>query len=308
VGREFEEHQFDVPNFLLDHGIRPASITDRHFQEGWLNIPCPFCTGNPGNHLGWNEESGRWNCFRCGTHPLEDVVSSLLGNLPEREVFTLIKGYLRTRRRTPKSGDPRDPERENIQLPPETGPLKTRHLEYLESRGFSDPEKVRFTWNLKGTGPTGRFKHRIIAPIYHRGRMVSFQGRDITDRSPLRYKSCPKHLEVRPIKSCLYGSEKLTTERSVVVVEGIIDVWKLGPGSVGTFGISWTKEQLELLGEFDHVSILFDPDRTAISQGIKLAETLVQNGVEVFIVETETDPGDMEEEEALELMYRITPR
>lgn len=306
MAREYGEGRFDALSFLLDHGIRPASFGDRHFQEGWLNIPCPFCTGNPGNHLGWSEESHQWNCFRCGTHSLEEVTSSLLGNLPRGEVRDLLKEYFRIGRR--KKEQKRTEPVPQATLPVGTGPLETNHLEYLESRGFSNPERLVFDWSLRGTGPLGPFKHRIIAPIYHRGRIVSYQGRDITGRSHLRYKSCPKHLEARPIKSCLYGLDKITTEFSVLVVEGIIDVWKLGPGAVGTFGISWTKEQLSLLQGFDHVSILFDPGKTEAKRALELGNSLVQNGVAVFIVETDTDPGDMKEEEAQELMNWALPR
>jgi DNA primase len=191
-------------------------------------------------------------------------------------------------------------------LPAGSGPLQSIHLNYLTRRGFANPDQLAKQWGLRGTGPIGEYKFRIIAPIDYNGRMVSYQGRDVTGKSPLRYKACPKEKELMNHKHTLYGMDKATQE-SVIVVEGIVDVWKLGPGAVATYGTQFTWQQVTLLARrWKRRYIAFDAD--AQGQAMKLANTLSTLSGEVHLVQWPArwkDPGDTPEIKAIEVKNRL---
>ena len=116
---------------------------------------------------------------------------------------------------------------------------------------------------------------------------------DITGRQTLRYKACPIEQEVIHHKHVTYGID-LVPRKTCVIVEGITDVWRLGPGAVALFGTEWTPEQLLFLAKrMKTAHVLFDADST--DKGGKLLSELTALGVggEQFILE-EGDPGELE--------------
>jgi DNA primase len=183
------------------------------------------------------------------------------------------------------------------------------HKKYLTERLYF-PETLEKEWGLKGVRHLGPYKWRIIAPIHYKGVRVSYQGRDITGKSDLRYKACVIEDETRHHKFCLYGLDKVIGKR-VVVVEGITGVWRLGPGAVATFGIAWTQAQALLLQRFPEVFILFDPGEEAQRQANELGNQLSLNGQKVEIVQIDDDdldPGDLPQDEADDFMRQLFER
>lgn len=192
----------------------------------------------------------------------------------------------------------------SVKLPPGTASLTSVHKKYLEDRGF-DPDELEKRWHLKGTRNIGPYSFRIIIPIYQNNKLVSFQGRDITGRSPLRYKACPLNREVVPHKECLYGEDYVDSD-NVVVVEGVTDVWKLGKGSVATFGIAYKRAQVLRLLQYKNVHIVYDPEPIAQSQAERMAYELSSLGVNVHVVSgLKCDPGDLSADEARDLMRML---
>ena len=94
---------------------------------------------------------------------------------------------------------------------------------------------------------------------------------------------------------------------SVVVVEGITDAWRLGPGAVATFGIQFTLMQVILLRQFESKYIMFDSaDPQAIKQAEKLADYLSGFPGHVEIIETHCgDPAELTQKEADALMGEL---
>jgi hypothetical protein len=183
---------FDAERFCIDYNIEFAT-SGPHYRRGWVNISCPFCTGNPGHHGGFNIEYGYYSCYRCSSHWLPRVIKELT-NLSFTESRKLIAKY--------SSGELQKEyqiERpETLILPHEFKPLSDIHYQYLKSRNFN-PNIAR-QWNLLASGIHGEYSHRIIAPIYLDGELVSYQGRDYTGKSELRYKTCSKNNEVHDHK------------------------------------------------------------------------------------------------------------
>jgi len=298
----------NIEQLFMDMGINVAGPGDRHHQEGWLNIPCPFCTGNPGNHLGWKESEDYFNCYRCGFHSHVQVLTTLF-NIDEAKARDMIKQY-QDNLHVPDWNKKKKAQAKHILLPSQCGPLRKAHKQYLRKRGF-DPKQLVDEWDLQGTGIIGPYKFRIIAPIYHKNQLVSYQGRDITNRSKLKYKACPIEKEIRHHKHCLYGLDHALKDKTVVVVEGITDVWRLGKGAVSTFGINFMDQQLELLTEFDCVWILYDREPLAQNMASKMRDRLRTEGVNARTVNLKRkgDPAQLSPQEAQTLMkYLLNTR
>lgn len=270
--------RIDMARLLDDHGVEHIQASN-----GWINLPCPICYRGDGKFgLGWNGSG--FHCFRCGKLDRLDALKLLLntGTAETLQTLSRYQGDITPAlaRFNPSSGNLGGVL--TVKMPYGTSELADRHKQYLISRNF-DPEKLSSEWGLKGTGPVGSFAHRIIIPVVQNGKLVSFQGRDITGKAPSKYKSCPDSESVIPIKSCLYGLDKVTGD-SAIVTEGPTKVWRLGSRSVCTFGATVTSAQVKLLKRFRRVFILFDEDEAGAEGADRLARELVVLGTFCTIV------------------------
>ena len=144
----------------------------------------------------------------------------------------------------------------------------------------------------------GDYKHRIIAPIYFKGNMVSYQARIPIDGSDLPYKACKEENEIIHHKNILYGLD-LAKALDVVLVEGITDAWRMGPGAVASFGIKMKMSQILLLAEhFKFIHIMFDDERQAIREADKIGTTLSMLECEVDLCLIKGDPGALSQKKA----------
>ena len=288
---EGQEVIFDVGKWLRDFRISHRPLDGR----GWLHIDCPFCPGVPDGHLGYHPETGRWNCWRCGGKRWEQVVKALSGLGPEEVIARYGKTDSRPLYGALRAIPKREPGRKEALLPLSCGPIEKPHHAYLHARRF-DPETMAREWGLLGTGPVGPDKLRIIAPVVYQGRLVTWQGRDITGKAKAKYRACPPEMEAKSIKKCLYGLDKVDPNKGCVVVEGITDVWRLGPGAVATFGTKWMPAQAHLLKGMKRVFLLFDSGEEAAARfSAEFCSTLTAMGVAVEKLDLEEsgDPADL---------------
>lgn len=288
-----------------EYHIDTAPPGHKHAREGWVNVPCPFCTGNPGYHLGYEETKDRFRCWRCGFKKHMDVVMRLTG-VGSQEARLLLRRFKgRPRPRVQSAREVKRRRISKLKMPAGCGPMTEAHRRYLRGRGF-DPDRLARLWGLLGTGPIGDYKFRVIAPISHEDELVSYQGRDITGKHPLKYKACPQSEEVMDHHHTLYGLDKVPGD-AVVVVEGIADVWRLGYGAVATFGIAYTRQQVSLLRGFRSRFVMFDSgDPQALEQARVLAAELsaFKGSTEIVTLDA-GDPGEMGQEEADALMREL---
>ncbi len=288
----------DLARLLTDRGLP--------FREnrGWLQLDCPMC-GDTGRHLGYHPESGAFNCFKCGKHRQWEVIAKLF-QLSLTEAGALCRLYGEQSGGLPKVPAKKLLQQSRLKFPYGTGPLQPEHLRYLYSRGVT--KQLASFWGLLGTGMHGAFSHRVIAPIFDQaGRIVCYQGRDITDKNKSKYKSCPDDEAVVPIKDCLYGIEKVPSLERVIVTEGVTKVWRLGPGAIATFGAQVSDRQVETLLLFTRVYILFDDDEAGRKGSEQLAQQLspfMAGGkkTEIITIPGVRDVADLSERDALSLM------
>ena len=302
---------WDAWRFVSDYAI-PCWTEGKNVRPGWVHVRCPLCPDHS-NHGGFNPETGGYVCWRCGAHSTTQVISRIL-SIPKREAESIWTHYqtetlYRQSLNQKKVASATGP----LILPGE--PMNSRHRDYLAGRGF-DPDYLESKYGLLGTGPIcnwegSDFRLRVIIPIHDRsGRLVNFQGRDITGRQELRYKGCPVEKSLVHHKHLLYGAHLVNGDR-VVVVEGVFDQWRLGDGFVCSFGTSMTEHQIKELSRWRHIIFLFDPEPEAQAKARGYAAELAALGrvAEVAVADFGfgRDPGDLSEGEAIwvrkELLY-----
>lgn len=290
---------YDFAQLFWDNAV-PHWTDGNNVSGGWVNVECVFCD-DPSNHLGFSEE-GACVCWRCGGHSTSEAILILTGQDWDK-IQVSYQGGAGTHRHNQTQAAPPS----LLALPVGTKPMADVHRQYLERRNF-DPDKLVRLYGLQGTGIIGPYKFRIIVPILQRGRLVSFQGRDYTGRSDLRYKTCEKEKEIVFHKHLLYNADAIPGT-DVVVVEGVTDVWRLGAGSVATFGTGFTQEQVIILAGYRRVFLLYDGEDAAMIRAEKLARAISGLGAEVELVILRSgDPAELKQDDANNLMKELIGR
>ena len=297
-----------IKQLYEDFNVTYATEGSRNVAGGWIGTHCPFCPGAPDNHLGYNLDGNYFSCWRCGKHPTVLTLTKLL-SVDEKTAKSLIKKYggvdgasrISIRR-----------ESKTFKFPSNCGDLQSMHKQYLLRRGF-DPDRLARDWDLRGTGPVSNldgadYRFRIIAPIRWDEDIVSFQGRSLSDKTDAKYKACPKEYEKVHHKHILYGNQERWGSTGILV-EGITDVWRLGPLSAATFGIKFTDKQVLTIGKslFERIYIIFDNEPQAQQQAKKLKSELkaFYKDPKIEIITVDGDPGGMEQNDADYLIKQL---
>lgn len=294
----------------------PYWTSGKNNVEGCLTIHCPCCPEDdpdPSRHGNLDPETGSYSCWRCkGSHP--SVVIARAGRISVQAASSLIRKYttgvVAAKREEVQMAN-------SITLPGSHTPLDI-HRNYLKGRGF-DVDELQFYHGIKFTGMMEKWEgmnwqFRVIIPVYdRRNSLVSFQGRDVTGKQD-RYLFPPKEKQVQDCKTLLYGAELCGKKDSLLVVEGVMDAWKLGAGAVCTFGSSVTQEQVLEMSHWRKVFLAFDHEPAAIEHARDVAKQLSSLGTEAFLVNTDfgldsagnvRDVGDLSVSEAREFMKDV---
>lgn len=247
-----------------------------HCRPGWLQLDCPFCGGLDKFHLGYNLQSGYWHCWKCGGLPGFKTLYAL-GATPE-EVDSL-KG----RSLVPA---PATRHRGRLEEPKHRGPLLAAHNRYLRGRGLV-PATIAQVWQVEGIGIAPRLGWRLYIPIHLRGERVSWTTRSI-GKTPFRYVSASAQEESVNHKHVVYGLDLCS--HSVVIVEGPVDAWAIGPGAGALFGTAYSVSQVEALARIPLRFVCFD--RGAQSHAKKIANELSCFAGRTEIIQLDADdPG-----------------
>ena len=290
----------DIIQLYKDFNVPYATEGHKHCREGWVNTTCPFCTGNPGMHLGYELTDNYYVCWRCGWKATYKTLALLI-HVTEREAKEIARKY--GGKSYVKNAVHVKIGHKKFKLPPSTGPLTERHKRYLTKRNF-DPEVIARVWDVQGTGPVSlmdnmSYSHRLVMPIMWDDRIVSFQTRDITDKHFLRYITCPESREIIKHKHIFYQAIPTKDSDTCICVEGVTDAWRFGDCAIATFGIKYTRQQVRAISKrYKRVFVVFDSDPQAIVQSEKLTAELILRGVDAYSIRIEGDPGSMSQKDA----------
>ena len=286
--------RYNLESFFSDNST-PFFTEGVDCQKGWVNVRCPFCDDASHHHGGFNLNSDNlyYSCWICGWHNSIETLKLLTGL---KNPLNELKNY-----RITEIVEKKVIQNNTKIILPGSKEFKKVHKKYLEKRNF-DIELLTEKYNLNFTTHLGDYMWRIIFPLYFEGRIVSYQGRDVTGLSDLRYKACSKDIEIIHHKEILFNIDNCKKE-SVILVEGIFDAIRIGDDAVCSFGTSTTEKQIQLLQKFKNVYVLFDPEIEAQKKALKIAEKLNLFGVNVELLEDDSfeDPAEMSEKDVLYL-------
>jgi len=323
------DDQLDM-EFLLDRESIPYRLT-RGVSGDQLNIQrCPSC-GDSRWRVYFGLETGLGNCFVCNAkfgklsfiHAYIDEAEGVW-----RQTFRFATEVMREQGWRPKRQTVVAVDHGEVVLPISTElPSPTgENLPYLDQRGFNGEisSYFRLRWcehgwwkfrNADGILETQDFSRRVIIPVFDLdGRLMTFQGRDVTDTSKSKYLF-PK--ELPGTGRYLFNGQNVVATDSAVMGEGAFDVAAIklafdeDPqlrhvvpiGSFGkhlSYGSSTGDDQA---GRFmalksrglRFVTIMWDGEEKALAAALDAAKLLVSIGltVRVALLPYERDPNEV---------------
>ena len=296
----------NLKEFLTDYGVR-FWTSGNNVQKGNINITCVFCN-DQSNHLGINKKNLKVRCWKCGRHYIGTLVSQIVGcSLKEaKEIIKTIDGGGDNLEKEDASPIDR-PNR--VILPPEASKdFPALHINYLRKRGFN-PRKIIKKYDLYSCYTYGKFKFRIIIPIYKNGRMVAYTSRDVTNDSKLRYKNAKdKDCVVNP-QELIYNIDSIKPYQDAINVEGCPDCWKMGDGSFSFLGISITEKRIIEVAakKIQTLFIIYDNEKNAQAKAKKHARILAPlvKQIEIIKLSMHKDPGELKYTQVEEIKRAI---
>jgi hypothetical protein len=134
---------------------------------------------------------------------------------------------------------------------------------YLVSRGF-DPYKIGPAYGLtvcEQADPRFRvMQGRIVVPVYMDGLRVTWQGRAVGEQD---WRRVPKYYNMPgpPKRKMLYGFDAAKLLPYVILVEGVTDMWAVGPPAVALLGKTMSNQQFELITKhWKYVIVMLDEE------------------------------------------------
>lgn len=306
-----EKQQRRMSTDLITGKAKPVIL---HSGE-YYAVCCPFCGDTRfrcyiNHRYGTDDELGRPQtrlaiCFNAGCRLASKEVQAY------DELEQLLCGKKLVELRTAHIAEGKEIDVEQIRS---TWPGKVTRVDrldpghpavqYLLGRGF-DPELIGRFYNVHWCTESSRYlcQERLIIPIYHRKRMVGWQARAAFD-TDWKVSHLPKYYTApgTPRRQILYNLGNASQYRSGIIVEGVTDVWKIGPQAVCTLGaaLSGPQQQLFRRSFRDYAGVLlYDPDvkdkvADSVAGFVDKARQEFKNGFCVVQLPDGTDPGSLD--------------
>ena len=253
---------FDLKTYLDEQGVQWWDEGD-NVTDGWININCTYCSDSK-NHLGINLDNKMFHCWDCNeTGDIIDLIRRLEDcsfhkakmRLEDYQELSLRKKKKERKKKHYKKLLPEGHE------PIWSGREPQAVKNYLKRRGF--PLSLCQQWSL-GYVQQGEYTLRLIVPVLHGNDVVSFQAVDTTGYAAQGYLDCPPDRARIQNKHMVHGVAQANRRGKAILVEGVTDQWRMGPGACCLMGKNYTPEQLSYLKEnLDRnikVTVLLDAD------------------------------------------------
>lgn len=317
---------FDWLNFLDANRIHYVT-TGPNVSHGHVAVHCPMCgTADPSQHMAISLTGGGWKCWRSADHRGKApayLVASLLG-IPVDRAHDMVGGavfipedFIGTVRA--KMAPPEVKKIIRLKMPDEFKPIIDRWdiepaIQYLEGRGFAWRDIKRFTevYGLR-YAVTGKYRGRIVFPIYEDGVLKTWTARAIHKDVELRYKTLStkpeleEHPAAGPINDYLLWQddirENVDRSETLLLCEGPFDALKLrvigarlGCEATCFFTSSPSRLQMDILHDIGHRYrrrfLLLD--QKTLGNALRAQSNLVSLGVGVLHLPAYLkDPGEM---------------
>ena len=237
-----------------------------------------------------NVQTQKWHCWvsNQGGHNLFQLFKKLKASKEHfDELVELVGDKKYVKRNTNKE------DKKIVRLPNEFKPLwkdgnsiiRKHAIVYLKNRGITLVDIIRYGM---GYCEEGLYANRIIVPSYSSdGELNYFVGRDIYEGG-MKYKNPPVSKDVIGLDLFINWNEP------IVLCEGVFDAIAIRRNAIPLFGKTIPKSLMKKIYEkqVKQIYILLDSD--AIMDSIKMTDSLMKNGIDVYYVNlSEEDPSDM---------------
>lgn len=287
---------------------------------------CPRC-GDRRWRVYLNAETGLGNCFVCSAgFNKATFIHDYLGN-SWKDTFAHIKDAVKDQGWRPRKRHTAAVEFGEIKLPTSFAlpTVEGRNLIYLEQRGITGEiaryfhlrycETGWWNWEEDGRRRGQLYEQRVIIPVFDLdGKLVTFQGRDVTGEAERKYLF-PTGLP--GTGRFLFNGQNAGLARRAVLAEGAFDVFALKIAldedvelrdvvPLGSFGKHLSYGSLDgndQLGRFmelrqrglREVTIMWDGEWRAVIAALDAAELLARIGLKVRIalLPSEKDPNEV---------------
>jgi hypothetical protein len=251
-------------------------------------------------------------CWRCGE---KGNIISYIKNFADKtfpEVLTILKEFQeRYVGIEEQKIEIETPIKENLSIPKEFKRLSKDYCpqivyDFLLNRGF-DPINIVMNKELYYPEHLGKYKFRLVVPIVYNKKIVSFVGRDVTNQSINPYLMSGEKDSILSPKHTLYNYDSIAIGGKAILVEGIIDQWKLGGNSIASFGTQVSPQQIAKIKDLklQKLFILFDNEDSAQESAYKLSKKLWFIDVEIIKLSFHKDPGELSIKEGQKLINEI---
>jgi len=268
-----------------------------------LKDDCPFCGGSGRTYISVKRELGI--CHKCGKGFGAVSFVAAFENVTRAQAIKIIGGsedrYVHLEEEIE--------EKESELWFPKCEKLNATGIEYMAFRGFDASfcehlGLMQCNTNVKTKdGKIHYTAGRIIIPIKDRlGNIVSWQGRDMTGKSYIKYQIQPGF---RAAES-LYNIDQIVIGQPIILVEGAIDAWgwiRAGfTNVVATWGKKISKEQLLMLCALKPGRIYMAWDGDAILKRKEFAENYGHLFEIKMVQMRENDADELSSETLVELL------
>lgn len=332
-----------VVDLFTDLGIS-FKTSGKNVAVNNIGIQCPFCgDADPSEHMGIHIETGYWSCWRDPDHRGRDLKRLLcqLSGFSKADAELIVRRYsgVELDRFDEKISNllsetlPNQVTKEDnleLELLPEFDLIEKRgkgllYYNYLKNRINEDCSISDFCaiYNLFYC-TNGRWKNRIIIPIYDEGELVTWTSRSIMNNEQLRYmtlshrperskeRSDPQALvNISDVLFYIDGLRTSTYSDTLVITEGPFDAMVVdflgfdnGISATCLFNTQLSDKQQELLesvvDKFKYKYVLFDDGMSAVA--MRLCEKLSYIGFKFkALPEGIDDPAELNVKEILQI-------
>jgi len=257
---------FDVERFLSNSSLEYRTKGVNVPKEA-VNIKCIYC-GEQRFHLVIRKRMNYGNCWVCKVRKsVVEIVKDIAG-CTWNEARQIVFGDRIAASMLLAFGEQEEKQVVSIcKLPKFTYPLSDEQWanrlyrtarNYLDRRSVCEADITEFDLHY---GVEGEQAYRVVIPMYFGGKLVTYTGRDWTERSELRYRACPTDLCVLLPTDFLYGYDTFVGHRAIVV-EGAFDKIATGKQALAASTNKLSSKQKAMIARLDIDELVFvlDPD------------------------------------------------
>jgi len=331
--------EVDMEDYLSTQGVHYKLTRGSSGEQ--INIrECPAC-GKKKWKVYMNRDTGLGNCFSgscsMSTFNKFKFIKALMGFEKDYETVEHIKAYLRDLGWRPKKLESEKVDFSvDLELPkcvdlPDDG----ENLEYLEDRGVTGDlanyfhlkfceDGVFYYYDIEGEMKYQDYSQRVIIPIFdEEGKLVSYQGRDVTGTSDRKYLFPPGFASTGQY---LYNAHNFVDQTRAIINEGVFDVISVKAAlddhselrdiiPLGSFGknlsqLSDGDDQLSVLLRLKkrglkEVTLMWDAEKKALRDALDTCKLLASIGLKARLafLPKGCDPNEVTHDEIAEAYY-----